>query len=598
MRQWPWLQGYDRAFAMFLISVLAVFLWIRPLNKPSQPVIAGDGLGYYAYLPAIFLHNDHDLQFRWFNAVHDKHYTHTIFPNPEDNFIVHYKGKRINKYYPGLSFAWLPFFGLGHLAAMAGDYERDGFSQPYQLAIALAALFYLFAGLILLRRLLILLGSGARAATISTAAVFYGTHLFAFGINVNSLTHVYSFCFVALFIYQLVRINERASAERLLYALLFFMAGVFIRPLNGLVLLVIPAFIQRFRFVSPRFSRAMILPAVLIVLMFCYQLAIMYRQTGSPAPYTYPGEGFRFPHSRFFDGLVSCHMGLFTYVPLFFIALFGLPWLTFRMRFITAGVFLVALYIYGAWWYWPITPRGLIDYYPLPAIWLAALLNRPGRRARLLVEGLVLVSVAYYQLKHYQLSVGALDHWSTTREIFFRNFFRLKKAWMYPVPPSTVRSMESHRVDPAENAEAAGEAMRFGGRRAVSISDHQYIRRLLDIRTDSSLKRVEGRKLIRLGLILNARRDAGALHLFVRLKDAEGKVITDQPFYLNEGDVPEDEWDLREFGFEVPEAQFGRTAGIEVIAWNLKPAREIFADDISVDVYVCDDSFETHAGKP
>src|SRR5687767_709536 len=129
-------------FSGFLVSIVLVFLWVRPLNSPWHRFIAGDGLGYYAYLPARHIYADKQFEFKWFNKVYNQHYAISSFPNPEDNFMVEYKGKRINKYYQGLSFIWTPFFLTAHLVAKLFHYPADGFSAPYQLFMGLASLFY------------------------------------------------------------------------------------------------------------------------------------------------------------------------------------------------------------------------------------------------------------------------------------------------------------------------------------------------------------------------------------------------------------------------------------------------------------------------
>ena len=146
---------YQVIFAGFLCSVILCFFYLRPLDSQWDRMINGDGLGYYAYLPAKFIYHDTSLQFSWFNEVYQKHYAPGTFPNPEDNFLVKYGDRKINKYYPGLSLLWLPFFVCAHLYARISGAATDGFSQPYQISIALASLFYLLLGLIFLRKLIL-----------------------------------------------------------------------------------------------------------------------------------------------------------------------------------------------------------------------------------------------------------------------------------------------------------------------------------------------------------------------------------------------------------------------------------------------------------
>src|SRR5690349_17151744 len=119
-------------FAGFLVSVLCTFLAIRPLNAPWAPFIAGDGLSYYSFLPAEFIYGDHNHEYKWFKKAHNDNYVYSAFPDPDDNLLVEYKGRKINKTYPGMSFLWMPFFFMGHGVALLTDYPDDGFSAPYQ----------------------------------------------------------------------------------------------------------------------------------------------------------------------------------------------------------------------------------------------------------------------------------------------------------------------------------------------------------------------------------------------------------------------------------------------------------------------------------
>ena len=180
---------FDTLFFGFLISIILAFLFFRPLNSPWHKFIAGDGFGYYSYLPATYIYKDTDYSFKWFNKIYKANYVYESFPNPEDNFLVAYNNKRINKYYQGLSYIWLPFFGAAHLVAKFFNYPADGFSQPYQLFIGFASIFYLIIGLVYLRKIIYKLFQNNLASTLTPIAIFYGTYLYYYSINLNSQSH-------------------------------------------------------------------------------------------------------------------------------------------------------------------------------------------------------------------------------------------------------------------------------------------------------------------------------------------------------------------------------------------------------------------------
>ena len=110
-----------------------------------------DALGYYQYLPAVFIHGDIGRQ-EWLEGVDSLYqlsggtiYQVTELPN----------GNRAMKYFCGIAILQAPFFGIGHVAAGISGAPQDGFSPPYQWAIALSPLVYCFIGLLLLRVVLL-----------------------------------------------------------------------------------------------------------------------------------------------------------------------------------------------------------------------------------------------------------------------------------------------------------------------------------------------------------------------------------------------------------------------------------------------------------
>jgi hypothetical protein len=437
---------YNIVFVTFLLSVLLVFFYSRPFDSPKDRVIAGNGLGYYSYLPAKYIYNDPNYEFIWFNQAYDSNYVQETFSNPEDNFLVKYGNRKINKYSQGLSYIWLPFFILGHFYAKATGYLADGFSLPYQLAIALASLFYLFLGLIYLRKLLEKLFHNNFVSVAVPILLFYGSHLFFYAIQLNSLSHVYSFTFLVLFTFSLVSYfnDNHKRLRNLLLCFLWLTISICIHPLNGIVILLVPAFLpngffkERLRFEKFKFRDLIILIVALGAI--ANQFIIAYTQTGTLTSYTYTGERFYFYRSVFFDALIGYRIGLFVYVPLFFISFFGIPFLPKHQRIILPLFFLGVLYLYSCWWYWPIVKRAMIDFYFIPAIFLGALLNRFSARKNKIISIIIFLSVIFFQFKNFQVNKGILSEFNTY-EIFWRNFFKTKKTTLLLVPPSVLKQV-------------------------------------------------------------------------------------------------------------------------------------------------------------
>ncbi len=599
-----WLKRtYNLVFLGFLLSVLLVFFYLRPFNSAWDRLINGDGLGYYAYLPAKYIYEDEHFQFKWFNETFQKHYAQSSFPNPEDNFMVPYRDHKINKYYPGLSFVWLPFFWAAHLYAKTTGFPADGFSAPYQWAIGVASLFYLLLGLYYLRRLLERLFHNAFVSLLVPVAIFYGTALFTMAVRYNSLSHVYSFTFITLFVNALVAyFNDKTYRLRnLLQALLWLSVVISIRPFNGLVVLLVPAFFpngflkERLRFENFKFRDGLIL--ALIGLVAWYQIDINSAQTGSVFPFTYGDEQFHFDRSHFFEALTGYRTGLFVYAPLILLAFLGIPWLPSRRRILLPLFFLGILYIYSCWWYWPIVKRTMIDFYVIPAIFLAALSNRFHTKwSKFVFTGMVSLSLLYFQLKAYQVQKGILDEFCSYKEVYWRNFFRIKKTNQYLIPPASVLQKEEVVEDfeekqpgrPENNEEA------YSGHHSILLDSTNYIAKLQESTLPDFFTKPGFRK-IRASFYLKVKGPVEKVHLFIQLRDQKDSLRYEQPFYLEGESLNRNSWDYNEFGIDladIPNFDGAAVKKVSLAAWNVQGRGFLFVDEVKLEFLLTDPAFE------
>jgi len=111
-----------------------------------------DALGYYIYLPAIFIYED-VTKLNWFSDI-DKRYS--VSGGQFYQVRKHDNGNYVFKYLGGVSIIQSPFFFLGHFMAKITGYKQDGFSLPYQYAIAFSVIFYCLLAVFLLRKLMLI----------------------------------------------------------------------------------------------------------------------------------------------------------------------------------------------------------------------------------------------------------------------------------------------------------------------------------------------------------------------------------------------------------------------------------------------------------
>jgi len=128
--------------------VLIIFLGFYTLfhGGHNNRFITGDGKGYYAHLPALIIYHDWDYRFMEnYESTYYEPANYAEFRNKVD-------GEWVNKYFAGVTLLMMPFFLVAHLVSLVSGLPADGYNPVYQYSIALAALFWLWAGLYFLRR--------------------------------------------------------------------------------------------------------------------------------------------------------------------------------------------------------------------------------------------------------------------------------------------------------------------------------------------------------------------------------------------------------------------------------------------------------------
>lgn len=395
-----------------------------------ERVIQSDAKGYYAYLPSIFIYND--LNFNFYNEVDGI--------NAYDSTLVYdyravYDGNTINKYFVGEAVVLTPFFLIGHWWSSWTNYKSDGYSKPYVVSVTIAALFYLFLGLISLQKSLVLLGFSRSIIAICIVALVFGTNLFYYAIGEMAVSHVYSFSFISMFIFFTLKYFKTFNANYLLLCAFFLGIIILIRPVNGLIILSLPFLSQsKDQFilgVSKLVSnKKMTFLAVIIVFVIVIIQPLLYKlQTGSFFVYSYGEEGFNFSSPAFISFLFSYKKGFLLYTPIALVALFGLLYLwKDKFRFFAILLFLcVVVYVLSSWWNWyyggSFSSRVMVDYLPFFAILLCYLLkglqNRLMRYSvMILVFALVVVNqIQILQYRYY------IIHWSEmTKEKYWDVF--------------------------------------------------------------------------------------------------------------------------------------------------------------------------------
>lgn len=204
-------------FAFLLLTPLGIFNdWIPPdAHKGYYSVTtidAGDDTGYYAFLRSVFF--DGDLDF--FNELHYAH-SEKFMPT----------GYVFNNWQMGQALMFLPFFIVGHLLALLYQglgypISMEGYSAPYYISTAVASVTFLFAGLMLVFKILHSF-IDKRFALFVTLSIWLASPLIYFSFIRQRMSHTVEFFFSAVLIFAWI--HFRRSKDPLRYAVLGALLG-------------------------------------------------------------------------------------------------------------------------------------------------------------------------------------------------------------------------------------------------------------------------------------------------------------------------------------------------------------------------------------
>jgi hypothetical protein len=422
------------------VILLGSFLLVNfGFYSSRQTLIDGDGNGYYAYLPAIFIY--HTIDFKEFAKVSPArdekyHQPHYFF---QKNDVL------VNKYTCGTALLQAPMFltALG-LSALTG-LETNGYTILFQYSVALSGLIFLYLGLHFLRKLLQSYQIREQLIIIAIMSILFATNLFFYAFVQPSFSHVYSFFAITLFAFSVRKYFTGGPYRMLLLAAFALGLVVLIRPVNVLVLLAVP-FLAGVPYSSlttealrglhgaawrKNFHLVCTVSGIFL-LTISPQLVILTLQTGSPFQWLYPGEGFNFGHPHIIDFLFSYKKGWFVYTPFMLLLIPGLIVLIKRSKFefITFLCFLLfAIYLFSAWWNWfygdGFGMRPMVDYYGMFLVPVSLFLDRiSGKTGKIFTGSFIILSAGLNLIQSYQYAKEILHPDSMNKKAYWYTFLR------------------------------------------------------------------------------------------------------------------------------------------------------------------------------
>ncbi|MCF8423193.1 MAG: hypothetical protein K9H41_02495 [Bacteroidia bacterium] len=421
---WKW------KFVFIFLGLFIIVLTQRFLNERQNGLInsvSSDGLGYYCYLPAAIIYQD---------------FTYSFYDKKENKISPFYKpylnpynDKFLNKYYCGTSICLLPFFATGVLISSLAGTQINGYTDTFLMLVSVAAILYFLFSIFLLSKVGKFFFISEKISFITSLIFFFGTNLFHYVIQEPSMSHVYSFFAVSLFLYCFMKLIQTTNNKNILMVGLAISLIALIRPVNILVILFTPFFFDNLReyylflkTIIIKHYKGLILLLLVVGFAVLLQFTFYYLQTGDFYIVSYPGETFNFGSPELFNVLFSYRKGLFIYVPILLAAVlfsfFSKNYWYKKVVFLIT--FFVFLYVTSSWWCWwygeGFSIRPIVDFLPffiIVSMFLVSKLSLVNRKFVLLICAPFLITS---QIMAFQYSNLIMDKGEMNKEKFWDIF--------------------------------------------------------------------------------------------------------------------------------------------------------------------------------
>jgi hypothetical protein len=534
--------------------IFAINIFLIPVNHDMsvwwQRCIVNDAMGYYGYLPAIFIH--HDLDYSCLEEAWRKHNGGVPGGNEfKASFVVKYKGEEANKYPPGVTYFEAPFFFMAHACALLFA-EPDGYSDIYMYFMCIGAVFWQYIFLLLLKRIFKHYNLCTTSFALTAPLLSFGSNLYFYTQIFGCYSHLYTLLSVTLFFYGGLKFftgfpNEK-NGKYFSWMVIGYALAVITRNVNVIAMILLPCMGFKLKEVSNYFSvlkNKFALTGLLIALGIIFSMLFLWKvQTGYWLIDSYPEEHFNWGNPQLFKSLFSAHKGWFIYTPLALIALTGLFFMP-RLLALNLGIMLaLVIYITSSWGTWDygtgFSMRAYIDWYLIVGLGLGFLIHHFLER-RVLFRGVVTgCFLASFINLHFtkQFLTGIISGTSQGIEYTLKNFFRYRPVLEYQISKRTIEKSVFVRNDFNEDPKHPYADINCGFSKGISVplDDHLKGNNYTAIRYGGKVKL----KDLKNGVLL-----------CVSINDKKDSVI-----FWNQSNIllfsKAGEWEKLEFGLQIP----------------------------------------------
>ena len=427
------------SFKSFKTELIILLFFVLLLNNFVGKTITGDGVGYYEYLPSLFIHHDinrKDISEQSKNDFFKRVKKYGVYVDYEEHIL--------NKYPCGVAVLQSPFFLVTKLFTKMNGNHDDGYQEPFHAAIFYAAIFYLFITLLLLKGLLNYYKLNNKSITLIQVLLVFSTSVTQYASSNSAFSHVYSLFAITAFLFFAKRFFVTIDVSNFLWACVVLGLIIILRQINILIFLFLPFIAGSWYSLKNGVRTVVLKPHILIsgILLFSgvvfIQLFLWYLQTGHFFVYSYQGEGFNFLHPEFLNILFSYRKGLFIYTPVLLLCVPSLVWLVYSGKYYLAfswlSFFVILTYVLSSWWSWyyggSYGLRAYIEYYPVFLVLIGMFLanTRAWIKTAVIVFALITIPINLIQTYQYKVYILHATDMDITRywKIFLNTNKRLK----------------------------------------------------------------------------------------------------------------------------------------------------------------------------
>jgi len=418
-----------------LITVwgLIVILGLLKFSYQQTNLLSYDYFGLYLHLPATFIYNDPAISdLSWLEEINE------TYTNTPTFYQLQKEGQyNIIRFFNGIAIILSPFFFLGHFMANLSLYPADGFSYPYQLAMMIAAWFYVIVGLIFTRKVLLRFFDDA-TTSFTLIALYLGTNLIFWSTFDAGAPHTILLSFYAMLLWFTIRWHEEQK-KRFAIAIGLLLGMIIVSRPSDIVAVLIPLLWNVYDRKSLNNKLVLIkthFGQLLLLIFFTFlaglpQLLYFYTFTGKIIYSTYndPQSGFDFSNPRFSWVLFSFRKGWLIYAPLMTFALLGFIPLWRKHKALVPplllhfflNLFLIASFTSLISYGW----RAFIQSYALLALPLAAfiaLILKQKWPVKTIATAFLAFFIWLSTIQGWQIMMGIIDSSKMTKAYYFKVF--------------------------------------------------------------------------------------------------------------------------------------------------------------------------------